>query len=307
MSQHPWDFEAIIIMGDLHGAYASCLIQYNKKIYIFDPHSLSHVTGMPCANRTSVLLVFDNISKCAEYLVCCANAHHVIQLSMWKLVVSKMQQYQCGEKVLKFPIKTPQINCEPSVTFSKKEHQSTNMKSHTSEIENVIPHSKCIDYKSTHSTIQNKDAKRLNDRRKEEYQKSTHATQLKSKYITITSEENIITDKLKCTRYKIKDRQYEISKLQKQIDVHKKKNDSKKIYSYLQTQVSSLQQQIGKLETLVGDLTIQNKKLHEQKNLIKNNLQLFGNKVSANESITLDAANLSRTVLQELTRLNTEI
>ena len=43
------------------------------------------------------------------------------------------------------------------------------------------------------------------------------------------------------------------------------------------------------------DLTNQNKKLHEQKKSIKNNLQLFGNKVSANESITLDAANLSKT------------
>ena len=70
MSQQPQDCEAIIVMGDQYGAYASCLIQYNEKIYIFDPHSLSHVTGMPCANGTSVLLVFDNMSKCTEYLVC---------------------------------------------------------------------------------------------------------------------------------------------------------------------------------------------------------------------------------------------
>ena len=83
--------------------------------------------------------------------------------------------------------------------------------------------------------------------------------------------------------------------MKKQIDAHKKKNDSKKSYSYLETQVRSLQQQIGKLETLVEDLTNQNKKLYEQKKSIKNNLQLFGNKVLANESITLDTANLSKT------------
>ena len=295
MNQHPTDCEAIIVMGDIYGAYASCLMEYNKKIYIFDPHSLSHVTGMPCGNGTSVLLVFDNMSKCAEYLVCCANAHHAIQLSMWKLVVTKIQQYQCRDKVLKFPIKTPQINFEPSVTFSKKEHESANMKSHTSKIENGIPHSKCIDYEITHSPIQNKDAKRLNCRKKEEYQKSAHATQLKSKYVTITNKENIITDKLKNSRYKIKDRQYEILKSQKQIDAHKNKNDSKKSYSYLQTQVSSLKQQICKLETLMEDLTNQNKKLYEQKKSIKNTLHLFDNKASRNEIIILDAANLSKT------------
>ena len=284
MSQHPADCEAIIVMGDQYGAYASCLIQYNEKIYIFDPHSLSHVTGMPCANGTSVLLVFDNMSKCAEYLVCCANTRHAIQFSMWKLMVTKMQQYQCGDKVLKFPIKTPQINFKPAVTFSKKEYQSTNMKSHTLKIKNGIAHSKCIDHKITHSPIQNKRAKRLN----EEYQKSAHATQLKSRYITITSEETIISDKLKCTKYKIKDRQYEILKLQKQIDTHKIKNDSKKSYSYLQTQVNSLQEQIGKLETLVEDLTNQNKKLQEQKKSIKS-------KVSPDEMFTLDTPNLPKT------------
>ena len=149
---------------------------------------------------------------------------------MWKLVVTKIQQYKCGDKVLKFPIKTPQINLKPSVTFSKKDHQTTNMKPHISKIENGIPHSKSIDYKIMHSPVQTKHMKRLNDRKKEVYQKSIHATQLKSKYITITNEETIATDKLKCTKYKIKDRQYEILKLQKQIDTHKKKNDPRKIF-----------------------------------------------------------------------------
>ena len=46
---------------------------------------------------------------------------------LWKIVVTKMQQYQCVEKVLKFPIETSQINFEHSDTFSSEEHQSTNM------------------------------------------------------------------------------------------------------------------------------------------------------------------------------------
>ena len=64
--------------------------------------------------------------------------------------------------------------------------------------------------------------------------------QLKSKYITTTSEENIVTDKLKCTTFKIKDRQYQILQLQKQIEVYEKKNMSEKKYTYLRTQVSCL-------------------------------------------------------------------
>ena len=250
---------------------------------------------MPCVDGTSVLLVFDNMSKCAEYLVYCAYARHAIQLSMWKLVVTKMQQYQCGEKVLKFLIKTPQMNFGPSVTFSNEEHQSTNMKSHTSKIKNGILHSKRTDYKITHSPIQNKDAKGLNDTKKKDNQKSAHTTQLRSKYIITTSEENILTNKLRHTKSKIKDRQYQISKLQKQIDAHINKNDSEKNYSYLWTQVSGLQEQISKLETLVEDLADKKHKVYEQKRSIENKLQLFGKKISADENITLDTANLSKT------------
>ena len=101
MCQRALDCDAIIVMGDRFGAYAASLMQCNKKLFIFDPHSLSHITGMPCADGRSVLLRFDNASKCAEYLVLCANFHNVIQLSVWKLVITtKMQQYQCGDKFL---------------------------------------------------------------------------------------------------------------------------------------------------------------------------------------------------------------
>ena len=44
VSQHPWDCEAIIIMGDQYGAYASCLIQYSEKIYISLIHIVCHMS-----------------------------------------------------------------------------------------------------------------------------------------------------------------------------------------------------------------------------------------------------------------------
>ena len=126
--QHPLDHDAIIVMGDQYGAYATSLIQYNKNLYIFDPHSISHVTGMPCADGKSVLLTFNNTSKCAQYLVQCANSRHAIQLSIWKLLITRMQQYQCRNKDFKFQIKTPQINSAHSVTFSREVHERTYIK-----------------------------------------------------------------------------------------------------------------------------------------------------------------------------------
>ena len=131
--------------------------------------------------------------------------------------------------------------------------------------------------------------------RTKEYQKSTHTTQLRSKYIITTSEENILTDKLRHTKYKIKDRQCQISKLQKQIDVHTIKNDSEKNYSYLWAQVSGLQEQISKLETLVEDLTDKKNKVYEQKKSIEKKLQLLGKKISTDENIILDTASLPKT------------
>ena len=361
--QHPLDHDAVIVMGDQCGAYAASLMQHNEKLYIFDPHSISHITGMPCADGRSVLLSFNNTSKCAQYLVQCANSRHAIQLSIWKLLITRMQQYQCRDKVFKFQIKTPQINSAHSVTFSKEGQKGTNMKSHTSKPQKRTLHSKITDDNITHSeainnkkkstaicktyskqldnlcnynshkekskqkeqeTIitykcsrvfdhqknlpshektckkQHKDVKKLNDRKKR-----GHAMQLKSKYITITSAENIVTDQLKHTNFKIKDRKYQILKLQKQIEVHEKKNNSEKKYTYLMTQVSGLQEQIGKLETLVQDLTDKKNELHKQKKLIEDNLQLFGNETSGNTTFILDTTKLlNYPMLQEVTRLN---
>ena len=349
--QHPLDHDAIIVMGDQYGAYAASLIQYNENLYIFDPHSISHVTGMPCVDGKSVLLTFNNTSKCAQFLVQCANSHHAIQLSIWKLSITRMHQYQCRNKDFKFQIKTPQINSAHSVMFSREEHEETNMKSPTSKPQKKTPHSKITEINITQSEVMNnekkltaiyktyskqldnlcnynshkekskqkqdkaiitykcsrdfdnqknlpshkktckrqhKDIKKLNDRKKRE-----HTMQLKSKYITTTSEENIVTDKLKCTTFEIKGRQYQMLKLQKQIEVYEKKNMSEKKYTYLRTQVSCLQEQIRILETLVQDLTDKKNELHKQKKSTEKNPQLFGNETSGNETFILDTTKLS--------------
>ena len=324
--QHPFDHDAIIVMGDQYGAYAASLMLHNEKLYIFDPHSISHVTGMPCVDGRSVLLTFNNTSKCAEYLVQCANSHHAIQLSIWKLVITRMQQCQCGDKVLKFQIKTPQINSAHSVTFSKEENEKKSApicKMYSKQLDNLCnynPHKEKSKQKEKETVItnkcsrvldnqknlpshkktckkQHKDVKKLNDKNKREHKKSAYAMQLKSKYITTKSEENIVADKLKHTFFKIKDRQFQILKLQKQIDAHEMKNNPEKKYAYLGTHVNGLQEQIGKLERLVQDLTDKKNELNEQKKSIENNLQLFGNETSLDETFILDTAkfpNVSR-------------
>ena len=131
-------------------------------------------------------------------------------------------------------------------------------------------------------------AKKLKDRMEKECKKSTHATQLKTKYLTAISEENIVTDQIKHAKYKISDRQCEILKLQKKIDAFEKQNGSQKKCGYLRMQVNSLQGQIVKLESLVTNPTDRKNQLHEQKQSIRKNLQLCGNEISADENITLD-------------------
>ena len=142
--------------------------------------------------------------------------------------------------------------------------------------------------KISHPQTTKAPAKKLKDRVAKGCKKLTHATQLKTKYAAATSEENVITDKIKHTKCKISDRQCEILKLEKQIDAYEKKNGSQKKYGYLRIQVNCLQGQIVRLETLVGVLTDRKNQLCKQKESIRKNLQLCGNKISANGNITLD-------------------
>ena len=334
MCQQAENYDAIIVMGDQCGAYASSLIYHKGSNYIFDPHSLNQITGMPCANGTSMLLTFNNIYKCAEYLVQCAHARHAVQLSVWKLVVTKMLQYKCGNQVLQFPQKLPQIDSISSPTFYEKEYEegsatdsartstfckSTNMKLQNSKPQNGnhLNTQKVCEQKRTGSiyscqicskVFYNKknflshqkackkhgdNTKMFQESKKKDNQKATHATQLKSKYITTTSEENIISDKITKTKTKMKDRHYEILKLQQQIEGYKKKNEPPNTYAYLRTQVHSLQQQISKLQTLVKDLTDRKTELQEKSKSIRYNLKIFENETLKDESLTQVTVDMS--------------
>ena len=129
--------DGIIFMGDECGAYASSLMYRNEKVYTFDPHSLSPITGMPCANGTFVLLAFDSISKFAEYLVQCASTHrHAQQITFWKLNITKMQQDQCTDP-----------------NFKSEGHQDANSKLHTGKLESKVVHSKAKNDHMKKSTI----------------------------------------------------------------------------------------------------------------------------------------------------------
>ena len=338
MCQETENYDAIILMGDQCGAYASSLIYHGGLSYIFDPHSLNPITGMPCANGTSVLLTFKNISECAEYLVQCAHGRHAVQLSVWKLVVTRIEQYECGDKVSQHLQKNPQMDSTLSHTFYEEEHKrrkgsatdspcpstfckSASMKSQTSKPQNgnnLITHQNICEQKETgtiyicqicsrvfdkkrnfvshqKSCKKHEDnAKKFKESKRKDNRKAAHATQLKSKYIRTTSEENIVSDKITKTKYKMKERHYEILKLQQQIEGHKTKNDPPKSYAYLMTQVHSLQQQISKLETLVKDLTDRETELKEQNKSIRYNLQLFGNERSTDECLTQVTADIPK-------------
>ncbi|MCG8625530.1 MAG: hypothetical protein MJE68_26470, partial [Proteobacteria bacterium] len=128
--------DGIILMGDRHGAYASSLIYRNGKVYTFDPHSLSSTTGMPCTNDTCVLLTFDNIHKFAEYLVQCASVRHAEQLTFSKLIVTRMQQDQCGDP-----------------NFKTERHLNANSKSHTRKHESQVINRTARDDNMKNSTI----------------------------------------------------------------------------------------------------------------------------------------------------------
>ena len=80
-------------------------------------------------------------------------------------MITKIQQYQCGDKVFKYQIKSPQINSARSVTFSEDEHESANMKLHTSKPQKNTPHSKITNDKITQSEM-TKGSEEINSEKK---------------------------------------------------------------------------------------------------------------------------------------------
>ena len=95
---------AILVMGDQHGAYASGLIQCGENIFLFDAHSHSPITGMPCPDGKSILLFFNNTSRCADYIFQSATICHVIQISLWKITINRTGFYLGGNRFKEFSI-----------------------------------------------------------------------------------------------------------------------------------------------------------------------------------------------------------
>ena len=76
---------AILVSGHVGGAYAVALFTDQEYIYLFDSHSRSPISGMPCENGTAVLLRFVSISSVAAFITRSAQVLHATQISLWKL------------------------------------------------------------------------------------------------------------------------------------------------------------------------------------------------------------------------------
>ena len=80
-------------------------------------------SSLPSEHRLSVLLEFDNLSVCANYVTQIANILHVVQFTVWKVTVDHGQVYHIGNKVVHFKMITPCKNMK--ITYSNyKPHQT---------------------------------------------------------------------------------------------------------------------------------------------------------------------------------------
>ena len=91
--------DAVLLLGDQKGAYASSVMYVDGKYYIFDAHSRSMTSSLPSEHGSSVLLEFYNLSVCANYVTQIANILHVVQFTVWKVTADHVQVYQIGNKV----------------------------------------------------------------------------------------------------------------------------------------------------------------------------------------------------------------
>ena len=98
--------DAVLLLGDQKGAYASSAMYVDGKYYIFDTHSQSMTSGLPSEYGSSVLLEFDILCLCKLcHSDCkhssCSAIHCVENYSRPCLV------YQTGNKVVPFKMITP--------------------------------------------------------------------------------------------------------------------------------------------------------------------------------------------------------
>ena len=89
--------DAVLLLGDQKGTYASSVMYVGGKYYLFDAHSQSMTSSLPSEHGSSVLLEFDNLSVCANYVTQIANILHVVQFTMWKVTADHVGVYQIGK------------------------------------------------------------------------------------------------------------------------------------------------------------------------------------------------------------------
>ena len=65
---------------------------------------------LPSEQGSSVLLEFDNLSVCANYVTQIANNVHAVQFTVWKATLDHVWVYQIGNKVVCFKMITPLKN-----------------------------------------------------------------------------------------------------------------------------------------------------------------------------------------------------
>ena len=94
--------DAVLLLGDQKGAYASSVMYVDDKYYIFDAHSHSMTSGLPSEQGSSVLLAFNSLSVCAKYVTQIANILHAVQFIVWKVTVDHVGVDQIGNKVVHF-------------------------------------------------------------------------------------------------------------------------------------------------------------------------------------------------------------
>ena len=61
-------------LGDKTGSSAIAVVSTNTSLFIFDSHSRDD-SGLPCANRTAIVMKFDNIDTITTYI--CLLAHNI--------------------------------------------------------------------------------------------------------------------------------------------------------------------------------------------------------------------------------------
>ena len=132
--------DAVLLLGDQKGAYASSVMYVDGKYYIFDAHSCSVTSSLPSEWGSSVLLEFDNLPVCANYVTQIANILHAAQFTVWKVTIDHVWVYPIGNKVVHFKMITPCKNMKITVSNYKPNQTGVHMVNTSVELSNTVKH-----------------------------------------------------------------------------------------------------------------------------------------------------------------------